>query len=293
MQAKHAVASDCKYLQQCISFVRSLGTQVERFLKWDYCTCFCEKCHIRRGDEEVYERGGSKYALPIGWARVCIDNAAAEILGAFQWPVAFHGTHTDKLLNILVTGRLVAAGERVTALQGQAVGIGDGHYNLPFLRINKCSGLPEIFHPNQIFCSPTMKYCELGTYARTTDYRSPDGTNYRVQVALQVRVRPGTYRKGQQTVGAQRAIDPNFDNNEIEWYFDGQEHGSHQLTGLLVKLTIVPQSVPNADYKDGSLITYVDAVCKKAFPTLLCPHCKMHSDYPNANYMHRLVIIDL
>ena len=100
-------------------------------------------------------RGGSTYALPIGWARVSLraGGAQAEILGAFQWHVAFHGTPATSVPFILATGRLVRPGESLAALAGRAVGIraDTGRIKGRFWRKNLSSGEQEHFDPKQFF----------------------------------------------------------------------------------------------------------------------------------------------
>ena len=47
-------------------------------------------------------------------------------------------------------------------------------------------------------------------------------------------VKPGSYKIGPQTLGANEQIDPKFDNNEIEWRT--KERGATVLAALLVKI---------------------------------------------------------
>lgn len=61
-------------------------------------------------------------------------------------------------------------------------------------------------------------------------------TTYEAQVAFQMRIRPGSYKIGQETIGATKQIDPHIPNSSLEWYTDCAEKGSVQFTGLLVKL---------------------------------------------------------
>ena len=51
----------------------------------------------------------------------------------------------------------------------------------------------------------------------------------------QVRIQPGTYNIGQETVGAKRkgdTVDPYVSNSSVEWY-TGELH-THMITGILV-----------------------------------------------------------
>lgn len=51
---------------------------------------------------------------------------------------------------------------------------------------------------------------------------------------MQVYVKPGSYKIGPQTIGANEQIDPKFQNNELEW--STKERGSIILYGLLIKI---------------------------------------------------------
>jgi hypothetical protein len=64
------------------------------------------------------------------------------------------------------------------------------------------------------------------------------GGNYRVQAVFQLRIRPTTYRIGQQTIFATEPIDPTltYKNSELEWYTTGEERGAILLTALVVRV---------------------------------------------------------
>jgi len=121
---------------------------------------------------------------------------------------------------------------------GETVGIREDTRRIrkPFKRLNRHSKAEELFDPHQIFCSPSIRYCDLPQYAKVTRFVAESGCAYKAKVAFQLRLRPGTYAVGQQTVGAEGAIDPYISNDSIEWYTKGTEHASHVLTGLMVKL---------------------------------------------------------
>ena len=237
------VSLSCSYFSKLLEFAKSLPGPVQAFLSYDrHGICWCKACHRSRGDKDVYTRGSETYAIPVGWGRIALPGGGAQAvaLDAFKkWNVAFHGTTAESLQSILGTGRLVKPGDRVAALEGKAVGIrGDTkRIRKPFERTNAKSGIVELFDPNQIFLSPTIHYSELPQYAKKSEWTDLFGDIYDAQLAFQVRIRPGTYGVGQQTVGAVDRIDPHFSNNEVEWYTTGEEHGSLILTGLMVKLT--------------------------------------------------------
>lgn len=53
-------------------------------------------------------------------------------------------------------------------------------------------------------------------------------------MALQVCIRPGSYKAGPQTAGHGETPDPRFSNSEIEWIT--KEQGGTLLYGLLVRV---------------------------------------------------------
>ncbi|XP_070568213.1 neuralized-like protein 4 isoform X3 [Ptychodera flava] len=92
---------------------------------------------------------------------------------------------------------------------------------------------PDNFDTLQIFVSPSIKYVESRAYASPIRWRDA-GTLYDARVAFQVWIRPGSYQVGPQTLGASYPIDPEFDNDKLEWFT--KERPAVVLYGLLVKL---------------------------------------------------------
>jgi len=231
----------CPCFADAIAYARTLSPYVSMFVHLDANgVCYCETC---RADENIVSSVGRPHradVLPPGW--VCLPlrcgDLQAKALGALDWDIAYHATTSERLPQVLATGRLVKPGDRVAALDGQAVGIrGDtGRIRKPFRRRNRHTGQQEWFDPCQIFLSPSIRYCCLPHYAKPVLFTGPTGTGYTVRMALQVRLRPGTYSVGHQTVGATEPIDSCISNDSIEYYTKGDEHGSHILTGLLVGL---------------------------------------------------------
>ena len=244
-EGRDAISQACPYFSKVLEFAKSLPAPVQAFLDYDkHGICWCKACHRSRGDKDVYTRGSGTYAIPVGWGRIALPGGGAQAmaLDAFKkWNVAFHGTTMDALQNILGTGRLVKPGDRVAALEGKVVGIraDTGRIRKPFKRNNGHTGADELFmfDPNQIFLSPTIRYSELPQCAKKSDWEDLFGDLYDAQLAFQVRIRPGTYGVGKQTMGAKERIDPHFPNNEVEWYTTGEEHGSLILTGLMIQLS--------------------------------------------------------
>ena len=67
---------------------------------------------------------------------------------------------------------------------------------------------------------------------RVTDPKAKK--TYYVRVAFQVWLKPGSYKVGPQSVGANEQIDPKFVNTELEW--STKERGSIMLQSLLLKV---------------------------------------------------------
>ena len=128
----------------------------------------------------------------------------------------------------------------LAALDGESVGIRAGHILKVGERVNRHTKEKELFDPDQIFFSPSIRYCALPQYANKVIHTCTDGEKLDVQVAFKVRLKPTTYAIGQETVRATeqgKQIDPNFSNDEIEWYTKDDERGSIVLTGFLLKCT--------------------------------------------------------
>ena len=63
---------------------------------------------------------------------------------------------------------------------------------------------------------------------------------YRARAAFQLRIQPGNYCVGPETLGHTGVIDPNFSNDVLEWMTDIR--GVIILTGVLLRLEeVAPQ----------------------------------------------------
>ena len=200
--------------------------------------CFCLECVKSRGDLETYTRGKppKKYAIPLGWVRFGLktDAAKCEMNNVWkEWHVAFHGTTKEIVPKIFKAGlQLLKPGD--IALGGDALGIRAGHYKQPFKRKNKYSKEEEMFDTNQIFVSPSINYSGNQIYAKWFDCADDDKGSIKVQCAFQLRIRPGSYGIGQETVGATKVIDKHFSNDELEWYT--KENVGIVLHGFLLNI---------------------------------------------------------
>lgn len=75
------------------------------------------------------------------------------------------------------------------------------------------------------------RFCSISRYRDGTT-----GEVYRAQVALQLLVKPGSYRAGHshRDMDANELLDQNLGTENLEWYLENQ--GSVVLTTLLIKI---------------------------------------------------------
>jgi hypothetical protein len=226
-------AHTCCIFKACSEFVLSLGVNTRAF-NTAHDVCYCsENCSKRHPDTS--DRGGRTYGLPKGWCGfgLSVDEGGFALRNVFEtWNVAFHGTKKDTAVEILNgEWQLLRPGE-VTAT-GFRIPIREGHIKSSFRRRNNYSKTDEDFNPNQIFTSPSIKYCSYGSvYCDKTMFQ---GSSF--EVVFQLRQMPGSYSIGQHTFGASVTgqIDPLFDNNELEYYT--VRNGVHKIYRLLVRRT--------------------------------------------------------
>eukprot|EP01084_Bolivina_argentea_P290023 498125_1 len=229
--------------------------------KGDRCYCWC--CHKKRKDKMIYKRGKppKKYALPVEWVRFGLKTEVVKCLMNNvwdEWHVAFHGTTKNVIPQIFKAGLLLLKPGDYT-ITGHKLGIRANHIPKPYERFNKFTKQNETFDPNQIYVSPSIKYSGHGAYAKSFYCSHPDDKNrtLQAQFAFQLRIRPGCYKVGQETVGAARqgiSLDNNFTNNEVEWYT--KENIGILLHGLLIKIKEI--NVPLKKFKEKKKIIDVD-----------------------------------
>ena len=100
------------------------------------------------------------------------------------------------------------------------------------------------------------RYSGRKVYAKPFYCNHPQDITRRIKVqfAFQLRIKPGCYNIGQETVGATRIgkrLDEHFRNDELEWYT--KQNLSIVLYGLLFKVkevNVPVNSTSNEDEKD-------------------------------------------
>ncbi|RNA22239.1 hypothetical protein BpHYR1_020433 [Brachionus plicatilis] len=124
---------------------------------------------------------GHPYYCPNGWRRysLLIDNFKFNK----DWPVAYHGTASKNLINILHEGLRPSEQKK-----GKHCAVfGDGFY-----------------------FSPSIEYAEI---------KKSKTKGFYIQTVLQCRVKPETFKIRRETLLSDKSkqIDPNFKNSELEW----------------------------------------------------------------------------
>jgi hypothetical protein len=131
-----------------------------------------------------------------------------------------------------------------TTADGTEITIREGHIPGIVSRTNRYTGKREDFDPNQVFTSPSIKYCAYEhpgcqpTYCDWTYFEGrADFRSRRFQVAFQLRQEPRSFNIGQETVGATSRrikIDEDLENKELEYYT--KQRGVHKIYRLLVRI---------------------------------------------------------
>ncbi|XP_077984630.1 neuralized-like protein 4 [Glandiceps talaboti] len=108
---------DCQYKKLCMRYKKFLNVP-DGYFDTKYDRCFCNACHMSRGDNLYYSRGipPKDYGIPIGWYKCAIGvPPRAHTMRVFEkWHVAFHGTRDDAVKSILECGDLLMPGKSFT-----------------------------------------------------------------------------------------------------------------------------------------------------------------------------------
>lgn len=223
------VLPNCEILNVCSRFKAMLGLPEAFFTSEEASSCYCENCSKIRGDN-LYSRKGEPpkdYALPFGW---CKFNLRMPLKTDGQgvhdkWHIGFHGTKPGFIRRLLDSGDLLTSSKSLVG--GVTSRPLSGHFD----EKNKPEELLDI-HP--IVLSPTLRYAGCQAFAPAIEFRDQKTRKlYHVRVALQVFIKPGSYKIGPQSTGTHDQFDPKFSNNEVEW--STKERGATTLCALLIK----------------------------------------------------------
>lgn len=165
--------------------------------------CFCENCEPKK----VWYRGEpqEKYVLPTGFYRYGIklrDEYLNNKIKVYDWNVAYHGTKNNIVKSIVEHRRIMFPGDVLN--DGTILGVRNG----------------QIFSRDTpaVYLTPSITYACCEYYARSFTFK---GRN--VKVVIQCRLKPGSFKKHPETIGARKTIDNNFSNTTIEWVTTDRE----------------------------------------------------------------------
>uniref|UniRef100_A0A8C5WRF5 Neuralized E3 ubiquitin protein ligase 4 n=1 Tax=Laticauda laticaudata TaxID=8630 RepID=A0A8C5WRF5_LATLA len=233
----------CEYHSLCARF-KDLLLLPEAYFAEDpkLSLCYCESCHKLRGDEAYYKRGEPPrdYALPFGWCHFSLRiNPRLDVASTSKkWHMAYHGTSIGAVRRMLDQGELVPGITSILSCcpvkadpQGGGPGSGPNGVYLE-AEENSVQGREEAHH---VLLSPTLRYAGLEPFATKVQFKDPKShRQHSAQVALQVCVRPGSYKVCPPTQASPEPVDPRFSSAEIEWVT--KEKGATVLFGLLIRV---------------------------------------------------------
>eukprot|EP01083_Nonionella_stella_P263179 894279_1 len=230
----------CRYYDTCNDLMRWFvkETQINIAMFEPHGNrCFCRYCHVERRDTYTYVRGNppQTYVLPIGYARFGIKLTSQQQNGQNildDWHVVYHGTKVSFLSEICESGLILLKPNDFQLSQDCAkyedIKIRPKHIPRKFERVNKYTKQRETFDPEQIFTSPSPTYSSK--YCNTVDL---DGLT--VSFMFQCRQKPGSYSRGQETMGYENEmIDKWISNDCIEFYT--KQNLNVIITGILIKV---------------------------------------------------------
>lgn len=120
-------------------------------------SCLCADC--AEAEESERESGWVRFGVrrdAVKWRLHDIENA---------WPRAYHGSTAQGVSKILRAGCcLLKSGDE--DINRETVRVRRGHHKRARTRLNAYSNELELFDPNQVFLSPSLRCAALKTYAK-------------------------------------------------------------------------------------------------------------------------------
>ena len=194
--------------------------------------CFCIDCHKKRGDDEVYERGGRPYELPLLYSAYTIkkfdsDREAQKICS--NWVNSYHATTLANMEMIAKDGFVLKKpGEKTWDGKVIQMRTDDRRIIKPHNRENDYTGETFWFDPVQVFTTPSLRYAER--------YVAQKDVDKGFCVLLQCRQKPDSFKIGPESIGAfddNEKICPTFHNKELEFMT------TENLTSLIVTRVLI------------------------------------------------------
>ncbi|KAE8620829.1 hypothetical protein XENTR_v10010491 [Xenopus tropicalis] len=222
----------CEYLALCTRFKDLLLLPDGYFLEDSkLCVCHCDSCHKLRGDETYRKRGDPprEYAEPIGWCSFPLRLSPRSSCAQYKkWHIAYQGSSAGTIRRTLDRGDLLPGSACIlTSVPAKS----DPQSGFP-------AAEPNVLPPRDlqsVVLSPTLRYAALPEMCPKVMFRDPRSQRmFGAQVALQVCVRPGSYKTGPPSACAIDLMDPRIPSSEME--FLTKEKGATVLRGLLVRV---------------------------------------------------------
>ncbi|KAM4678136.1 neuralized-like protein 4 isoform 2-T2 [Discoglossus pictus] len=222
----------CEYLALCTRFKDLLLLPDGYFLEDSkLCVCHCDSCNKLRGDEIYRKRGDPprEYAEPSGWCSFPLRVSPRLSCPQYKkWHIAYQGCNAGSVRRVLDRGDLLPGSSCILS----AVPVkSDPQSGFP-------SAEPNLLQSREVqsaVLSPTLRYAGLQELCPKVLFRDPRSQRtFGAQVALQVCVRPGSYKMGPPSTGTPDVLDPRIPSAEIEWLT--KEKGATVLRGLLVRV---------------------------------------------------------
>lgn len=222
----------CEYLALCMRFKESLLLPDGYFMEDPKLSvCHCDSCHKLRGDEMYRKRGDPprEYAEPNGWCSFPLRlNPRLSCTQYKKWHIAYQGSSAGGVRRTLDRGELMPGSSCIlTSVPMKS----DPQNGFP-------ASEPNVLQSREVqsvVLSPTLRYAGLPDFCPKVQFRDPRSQRvFGAQVALQVCVRPGSYKMGPPTSGASELLDPRIPSSEVEWIT--KEKGATILRGLLVRV---------------------------------------------------------
>ncbi|XP_053318739.1 LOW QUALITY PROTEIN: neuralized-like protein 4 [Spea bombifrons] len=221
----------CEYLALCTRFKDLLLLPDGYFLESKLWVCYCDACHKLRGDDVYKKRGDPPrdYAEPSGWCSFPLRlNPRLSCTQYKKWHIAYQGSSAGGVRRTLDRGDLLPGSSCIlTAVPGKS----DPQSGFPAAEPNV---MPTREVQNAVL-SPTLRYAGGAELCPKVQFRDPRSQRiFGAQVALQVCLRPGSYKVGPPSAGPPDLMDPKIPNSEIEWLT--KEKGATVLRSLLVRV---------------------------------------------------------
>ncbi|KAM4727460.1 LOW QUALITY PROTEIN: neuralized-like protein 4 [Rhinophrynus dorsalis] len=222
----------CEYLALCTRFKDLLRLPDGYFLEDSKLSvCHCDSCHKLRGDEMYGKRGDPprEYAEPSGWCSFALRLSPRVSCTQYKkWHIAYQGSSAGSVRRALDRGDLIPGSSCIlTTVPVKSDPQNSFQGTEPYVLQSR-----EL---QSAVLSPTLRYAGLPELCPKVQFRDPRSQRtFGAQVALQVCVRPGSYKMGPPSTGCSDPLDPRIPGSETEWLT--KEKGATVLRGLLVRV---------------------------------------------------------